>query len=82
MEIILASASPRRRDLLEKYHIPFRVFVPDAEELNHGVDFRAVALSNAERKAAAEEREKAYLKGWLNGFCVGLAGGVIALATK
>ena len=36
----------------------------------------------AERKAAAEEREKAYLKGWLNGFCVGLAGGVIALATK
>ena len=36
----------------------------------------------AEREAAAEEREKAYLKGWLNGFCVGLAGGVIALATK
>ena len=36
----------------------------------------------AERKAAAEEREKAYLKGWLNGFCVGLAGSVIALATK
>ena len=36
----------------------------------------------AERKAAAEEREKAYLKGWLNGFCVGLAGGVIALVTK
>ena len=36
----------------------------------------------AEREAAADEREKAYLKGWLNGFCVGLAGGVIALATK
>lgn len=36
----------------------------------------------AEREAAAEEREKAYLKGWLNGFCVGLAGSVIALATK
>ncbi len=36
----------------------------------------------AERKAAAEEREKAYLKGWLNGFCVGLAGGLITLATK
>lgn len=26
----------------------------------------------AERKAAAEERERAYWKGWLNGFCVGL----------
>ena len=35
-----------------------------------------------ERKAAAEEREKAYWKGWLNGFCCGVAGGVIALATK
>ena len=36
----------------------------------------------AERKAAAEAKERAYWKGWLNGFCVGLAGGVIALATK
>lgn len=36
----------------------------------------------AERKAAAEAKEKAYWKGWLNGFCVGLAGGVIAVATK
>lgn len=36
----------------------------------------------AEREAAAEAKEKAYWKGWLNGFCVGLAGGVIALATK
>lgn len=35
-----------------------------------------------EREAAAEAKEQAYWKGWLNGFCVGLAGGVIALATK
>lgn len=35
----------------------------------------------AERKAA-EAKEKAYWKGWLNGFCSGIAGGVIALATK
>lgn len=35
-----------------------------------------------EREAAAEAKEKAYWKGWLNGFCAGLAGGVIALATK
>ena len=35
-----------------------------------------------EREAAADERERAYWKGWLNGFCVGLAGGVIAAATK
>ena len=36
----------------------------------------------AEREAAAEAKEKAYWKGWLNGFCCGIAGGVIALATK
>ena len=36
----------------------------------------------AEREAAAEERERAYWKGWLNGFCCGIAGGVIAIATK
>lgn len=36
----------------------------------------------AEREAAADERERAYWKGWLNGFCIGLAGSVIALATK
>lgn len=35
-----------------------------------------------EREAAADEREKAYWKGWLNGFCAGIAGGVIAVATK
>ena len=31
---------------------------------------------------AAEERERAYWKGWLNGFCCGLAGGVLAVASK
>ena len=36
----------------------------------------------AEREAAAEAKEKVYWKGWLNGFCAGLAGGVIALGTK
>ena len=36
----------------------------------------------AERDAAAEAKERAYWKGWLNGFCCGIAGGVIAIATK
>lgn len=36
----------------------------------------------AEREAAAEAKERAYWKGWLNGFCCGIVGGVIALATK
>lgn len=36
----------------------------------------------AERKAAAEERERAYWKGWLNGFCVGLVTTGVAVITK
>ena len=36
----------------------------------------------ADRDAAAEAKERAYWKGWLNGFCCGIAGGVIAIATK
>lgn len=36
----------------------------------------------AERKAAAEAKERAYWKGWLNGFCVGLVTTGIAVITK
>ena len=36
----------------------------------------------AEREAAAEAKERAYWKGWLNGSCCGIAGGVIAITTK
>lgn len=36
----------------------------------------------AERDAAADERERAYWKGWLNGFCVGLVTTGIAVITK
>lgn len=36
----------------------------------------------AEREAAAEAKERAYWKGWLNGFCVGLVTTGIAVNTK
>ena len=36
----------------------------------------------AEREAAAEAKERAYWKGWLNGFCVGLVTTSIAVITK
>lgn len=36
----------------------------------------------AEREAAADEREREYWKGWLNGFCVGLVTTGIAVITK
>jgi MAF protein len=57
MDFILASASPRRRELLEKHGIPFRVFVPDVTEQDSGIDYKRVALANAALKAdAAAER--------------------------
>ena len=36
----------------------------------------------AEREVAAEAKEQAYWKGWLNGFCVGLVTTGIAVITK
>ena len=36
----------------------------------------------AEREAAVEAKERAYWKGWLNGFCVGLVTTGIAVITK
>lgn len=36
----------------------------------------------AERDAAAEAKERAYWKGWLNGFCIGLVTTGIAVITK
>jgi septum formation protein len=57
-EVVLASASPRRRALLEAAGIPFRVQAPDIEEVDPGRgDPHAVALRNAVAKAAAVEGE-------------------------
>lgn len=50
--LILASASPRRREILSAVGIPFETFVPDVEELGEG-DPEETVLENARRKAAA-----------------------------
>jgi septum formation protein len=52
--LILASGSPRRKAILEQLGIPFRVEVPDVEELQEG-DPREVVVENALRKARAVE---------------------------
>lgn len=52
--IILASASPRRAELLRRTGVPFTVVTPDnVEELLNGHPPDALAIRNAERKAAA-----------------------------
>ena len=50
--MILASASPRRRAILEQLGIAFDVVVPEVEELTGGPP-RELVLENARRKAAA-----------------------------
>jgi septum formation protein len=50
--LILASASPRRREILEALGIEFEVLVPEVDELTEG-DPEEVVLENARRKARA-----------------------------
>ena len=51
--IILASASPRRSELLKSHGIEFEVIVSDAEETNVGETPKAIAEKNAFFKAKA-----------------------------
>jgi septum formation protein len=51
LTLILASASPRRREILSALRIPFEVVVPEVEELTDGVP-EEVVVENARRKAA------------------------------
>jgi septum formation protein len=52
LRLVLASASPRRREILNALRVPFEVVVPDVEELTAGVP-EEVVVENARRKAAA-----------------------------
>ena len=53
--IVLASASPQRRAILEQLGVEFRVEPPEVEELREG-DPAAVVAENALRKARARAR--------------------------
>ena len=50
--LILASASPRRREILTRLGVEFEAVVPAVEELTSG-EAHAVVLENAHRKARA-----------------------------
>ena len=53
LEVVLASASPRRQELLRAVRVPFRVVVTDADENVTGLSPEATVVALAERKAAA-----------------------------
>lgn len=52
MEIILASQSPRRAQLMRQFGVDFRVVVGPAQEISHG-EPQATAAANALSKAAS-----------------------------
>ena len=56
-KIILASQSPRRRELMEMLGLPFEVMVSEAEEKITGTDPAAVTEELSARKAAAVAAE-------------------------
>lgn len=58
MPILLASGSPQRSAILGQLGLPFRVVVPEVEEISMG-DPSELALENARRKAAAVEGQAA-----------------------
>ncbi len=49
--LILASASPRRRDILSVLGVDFEVVVPEVEEIRHGAAPEELVVENARRKA-------------------------------
>ncbi len=57
MKIILASASPRRREILENAGIDFEIKVSDADESTDEREPEKLVLLLAKRKADAVERE-------------------------
>jgi septum formation protein len=60
VRLILASGSPRRRELLAELHLPFQIVTADVEELDGGsapqLTPPELALENARRKAEAVSR--------------------------
>lgn len=53
VDLVLASGSPRRRELLTRLGVPFRVVVPDVDETPHDAEAPAALVRRlAEAKAA------------------------------
>lgn len=55
-DLLLASASPRRREILTRLGVDFDLVVPDVRELREG-DPDLVVIENARRKARAGRRQ-------------------------
>lgn len=56
-KLILASASPRRREILESCGYAFDIISPDAEEVSGGLAPALLTMENSKRKAMAALNE-------------------------
>lgn len=56
-KLILASASPRRREILESAGYVFDIISPDANEVSGGLSPAELTVENSKRKAEAALRE-------------------------
>ena len=56
-KLILASASPRRREILESAGYVFDIISPDADEVSGGLSPAELTVENSKRKAEAALRE-------------------------
>ncbi|NLA75026.1 MAG: septum formation protein Maf [Deltaproteobacteria bacterium] len=63
--LILASASPRRKELLQQVKIPFRITQSDIDENNEKGKPRSICVTLAEKKALSVYNSSA--KGWILG---------------
>jgi septum formation protein len=77
VQVVLASGSPQRRDILGRLGIDFEVVVPEVEELRGG-DPKVAVVENARRKARAVGRPHELVLGCdtevlLDGYLLGKA---------
>lgn len=78
LDLVLASGSPRRRELLARFGLPFRIIATDAEEDQHAPDAIVAQLP----AVALDLHDHPTLRAWrkANAACIEAPGGVIIAA--
>ena len=82
-KIILASRSPRRKQLLEWAEIPFEVIIPDTDEsYDYGLSPFEIAEHIAEKKALAVKKKIEDTNTNDNGYTILAADTIVVLGNK
>ncbi len=82
-KIILASQSPRRKQLLEWAEIPFEIIVPDTDEsYDYNLSPSEVAMNIAENKALTVKKKIMDSNANVNGYTILAADTIVVLGNK